>query len=68
MGMAKFKLSIKENFGRSLPFLAIAFYPIVWYIVVLNHSLIHYFFTYRSQIITVIAVSMILVDSLNYDI
>ena len=52
----------------SLLMLMIAIIPYIRFLALVNHSYKHYFFTYRSQIITVIAVSMILVDSLNYDI
>lgn len=50
----------------SLLMLLIAIIPYLRYIALVNHSLRHYFFTYREQIITIIAIGMILIDCFNY--
>ncbi len=40
---------------NSLCFLVIGVLPFIWYFVMANHSQIHYYFTYRTQIISVYA-------------
>jgi len=39
-----------------IPLLCISIYPYIWYNVLANHSQIHYYFTYRTQMITVFAI------------
>ncbi|MDO4261034.1 MAG: hypothetical protein Q4C82_03055 [Eubacteriales bacterium] len=34
-----------------LPMLLVALYPYVWYLVMSNHSQIHYWYTYRAQLV-----------------
>lgn len=41
---------------KMTPVLLVAVYPIVWYLVLSNHSQIHSYFTYRTLEITVFAV------------
>lgn len=43
------------NLKRTLPLLIIALMPIVWYLVVGNHSYIHYWMTHRNIVLTVFA-------------
>jgi hypothetical protein len=43
-----------------LRYAMIAAIPYVRYLILLNHSYLHYFFTYRAQLSTVLAVVMIL--------
>ena len=40
------------------PLLLVAASPYAWYTVLLNHSCIHSFFTYRLQMITVVALGI----------
>ena len=35
-----------------LPMLLVAVYPYIWYLVMSNHSQIHYWYTYRNQVLT----------------
>lgn len=35
-----------------LPILLVAAYPYIWYLVMSNHSQIHYWYTYRAQLVT----------------
>lgn len=54
---------IQEYWRVLLIFLAIAIMPYVWYIVFSNHSMVHFWFTYRAQAVSVFA---ILVGTLYY--
>lgn len=47
---------IKHFNKNSIYLLMIASFPYVWYMVLANHSQIHYWFTYRLQIISIFAV------------
>ena len=49
----------------SLLLLIIAIIPYIRYLVLENHSYLHYFFTFRSQIITIIAIVLAMVYSLD---
>ena len=51
----------------SLLMLFIGITPYLRYLVLANHAYRHFFFTFRSQMITIIAFSIILIDCLNYD-
>ena len=53
---------------HSMLMLMIAIIPYVRFIILANHSYRHFFFTYREQIITIIALGIILVDNFNYRI
>lgn len=48
----------KENLKPLLPFLFVAAYPYAWYVLLANQSKIHYIFTYRMQLITLLGVSI----------
>ncbi len=50
----------KEDKRYILIYLLIALVPYVRYVVLHNHAYLHYFFTYRAQIATVVAVIFIL--------
>ena len=39
-----------------LPILLVAAYPYIWYLVMSNHSQIHYWYTYRAQLVTLFGV------------
>ncbi len=56
--------NIKKKWFSGL-MLTIAIVPYIRYLVLANHSFKHYFFTYRNQIITIIAIGLILVDCFN---
>ena len=48
------EIDFKHNFKRSIPFIFISLLPIIWYVVLKQHSIKHSFFTYRILIITII--------------
>ena len=50
----------KIDFGRIALYAAIGLVPYVRYIMLRNHSYLHFFFTYRAQAATVLALFMIL--------
>ena len=45
------KLKDWKTVGAYLPILFVAAYPYIWYLVMSNHSQIHYWFTYRAQLV-----------------
>ena len=47
------KRKIGSNIAVAFAVLMTALYPYIWYSVVVNHSVIHYWFTYRAQIVMV---------------
>ena len=49
----------------SLLMLIIAIIPYARYLILANHSFKHYFFTFREQIITIIALGFFIIDSFN---
>ena len=40
--------NLRDRISDSLPYLIITIIPIVWYVVLKEHSYYHYFFTYRN--------------------
>lgn len=51
----KKRLTYKERCVGALPYILIGMMPYIWYTVLLNHSANHIIFTYRNQILTLIA-------------
>ena len=43
----KFKIDANKIDKSLIPFFLLSLYPIVWYIVLTNHTITHYYFTYR---------------------
>ena len=41
-----------------VPILLVAVYPYIWYLVMSNHSQIHYWYTYRAQLVTLFGILM----------
>ena len=54
----------KKKFSVLMIFIAII--PYIRYLALANHSYKHYFFTYREQIITIIALGMFIIENFNY--
>lgn len=52
----------------SILLLLIAITPYLRYVVFANHSYRHYFFTFRDQIISIIAILAIILEIINYNI
>lgn len=49
-------IDFKENIKKCVPYMIIFCFPLVWYIVLKQHSYTHVNFTYRLLIISVICV------------
>ena len=43
------------SFAWLLPGILVAAYPYIWYAIISVHSYVHYWFTYRSQAVTILA-------------
>ena len=48
-----------------LPMLLVAAYPYIWYLVMSNHSQIHYWYTYRAQVLTMFGILVFVVNILK---
>ena len=46
------KLKDKKTVFACVPMLLVALYPYIWYLVMSNHSQIHFWYTYRAQLVT----------------
>lgn len=46
----------KKMYLKNIHFLLIAIIPFVWYMVLANHSYVHYWFTYRELAIFIFAI------------
>lgn len=62
-----FIVSKRKNVIDILPILVISIYPILWYIVLTNHSYMHFWFTYRSLGVTVFAILSFMMYSIDID-
>ena len=51
----KFKTSFKFN-NKVYLFLIISLYPIIWWILLLKHSNVHYYFVYRHSLLFIIGI------------
>ena len=56
--LIKRRRQVKQVLHLILPILFIALYPYMWYMVALEHSEVHYWFTYRNQLVTVLALGL----------
>jgi len=54
------KLKDLHTIGAYLPILFVASYPYIWYLVMSNHSQIHFWFTYRAQLVTLFGILLFL--------
>ncbi len=64
MILNKFK-TLSHNINKcAIPFLLIALYPIAWYIILANHTLIHFYFTYRHTIIYTLGICLFTYEQL----
>lgn len=59
------KLKDLKTVGAYLPILIVALYPYVWYLIMSNHSQIHYWFTYRAQLVALFGGVVFLVSVLR---
>ena len=63
----KNKINIKENLKETIPYIFIFFFPILWYLVLKQHSYTHVNFTYRLLIISIICILIIVEKILKFD-
>ena len=49
------RVRLRQTFQRTVPLVLLAILPYAWYLFALNHSSVHYWFTYRNQLVTVMA-------------
>lgn len=52
------KLKDRKTISAYVPILFVAAYPYIWYLVMSNHSQIHYWYTYRAQLVALFGVLM----------
>lgn len=50
------KLNDRRTICACLPILFVAAYPYIWYMVMANHSQIHFWYTYRAQLVTLFGI------------
>lgn len=55
----KQKIDFKENLKNCVPYIIIFCFPIVWMTIITQHSYIHAFFVYRTLIISIISLLLI---------
>ena len=55
----KKKINVKENLKKCLPYAIIFFFPMIWYLVIKQHSYTHVYFTYRLLVISIICLLVI---------
>ena len=53
----------KFSYKKMLLFLIIALMPYVWYLILSNHSYLHWWFTFRLQAVTVVCLMLMVADS-----
>lgn len=58
------KVLFQRTWFSDFMLLMVGLYPYLWYIVFANHSTIHYWMTYRDQLLTVFAVVYVVVSYL----
>lgn len=60
----KVKLKVRNGFKNNSLIFITSFMPIVWYIVLANHSINHHFMTYRHMLIFLLGILLYLKESL----
>lgn len=61
LNIKKYKITVrtkKDYFNKTAPILLIALIPIVWYLVLANHTVVHSRFTYRHMLIFFICIML----------
>lgn len=57
----------KKGIKMAVAYSIVALFPIIWYVVISNHSAVHCWFTYRLLIVTVAGVMMAVTSLINWD-
>lgn len=52
----KFNISLRIKNRNIIPFLILALYPIAWYVILANHTILHDFFTYRNSLLFMLGI------------
>lgn len=60
-----YSIMLKENCFGYISYVLIAFMPICWYVVMKNHSYVHFWFTYRELSISVLAIGVWLMKNME---
>lgn len=55
----------KENIINAIPFLIIAISPIIWLLLMNNHSYYHNYFTYRNLLIFLLGINLFFLNSIQ---
>lgn len=61
------KLKDWKTMSAYLPILFVASYPYIWYLVMSNHSQIHYWYTYRAQLVALFGILIFIESILKKD-
>ena len=54
------EIEFKENFKKCIPYMMIFFLPIIWFVSVTQHSYTHAFFVYRTLVMSIISLLLII--------
>lgn len=60
-----FSLINKKNVKRKIVYFIISIIPFIWFAAIKNHSYVHARFTYRNLLITVFALSIIIIENIK---
>lgn len=60
-----FSLINKKNIKRKIVYFIISIIPFIWFAAIKNHSYVHARFTYRNLLITVFALSIIIIENIK---
>lgn len=60
-----FRKKHPRKFGVYLPVLCVGLFPYIWYGILVEHSQMHYWFTYRAQAVTIFGILVIYTDMLQ---
>lgn len=55
----------KKSIINAVPFLIIAISPIIWMLVMNNHSYYHSYYTYRNLLIFLLGINLFIVKSMQ---
>lgn len=58
-GWRDFKSRCYYQWGRIVPLILVAVMPYIWYLILANHSQIHFWFTFRNQACTFFALGVV---------
>ena len=62
LAVKSYKKKLKFEMKTMVPFLIIAFMPVVWYLVIGNHSYLHFWMTHRNISLIIFAIGSMLVS------